>query len=141
MRNRRKGSHTVHDVKVHLVWVTKYRYKVLIDQIARRVRELIRQTCEVKDIRIIRGHVSPDHVHLFISYPPKLCISEIVKALKGRSSVKIQLEYPEIGKRYWGKHFWAIGYAAFSSGEVTEEIIKEYISNHVNDEKENFTVG
>jgi len=131
----------VHDMRVHLVWVTKYRYKVLINRIAHRIRDLIRQTCESKDIQIIRGHVSLDHVHLFISYPPKLCVSEIVKALKGRSSVKIQQEYPELGKRYWGNHFWAIGYAAFSAGEVTDKIIKEYIANHMNDQGENFTVG
>ena len=62
---------------------------------------------------------------IYISYPPKLSVSEIVKRLKGRSSRRIQDEFPQLGKIYWGKHFWAIGYAAFSSGQVTEDIIKE----------------
>ena len=139
MRRIRKSSHTIHDVRVHLVWVTKYRYKVLVNRIAERIRELIRQVCQSNDVRILRGHVSPDHIHLYISYPPHKSISELVKALKGRSSRKIQQEFPELSRRYWGKHFWAIGYAAFSAGEVTDAVIQEYIRNH-SDDDENFTV-
>lgn len=140
MRIIRKSSHSVHDLRVHLVWVTKYRYKVLVDRVGLRIRELIRQTCEANDIQIIRGHVSKDHVHLYISYPPTISISEILKLLKGRSSRLIQQEFPQLGKQYWGKHFWAIGYAAFSSGEVTDEMIREYIKKHGNDPECNFTV-
>jgi len=87
--------------------------------------------------------VSKDHVHLYISYPPKLSVSDIVKALKGRSSRKIQQEFPHLQKQYWGRHFWAIGYAAFSSGHVTDEIIQEYIKhheNHANHNDDDFSV-
>ena len=67
MRRERKGTHSVHDIRVHIVWVTKYRYKVLRNKIAQRIRDLIRQSCDAKDIQILRGHVSADHVHLYIS--------------------------------------------------------------------------
>ena len=130
MSHFRKSSHSVHDLKVHLVWITKYRYHVLNTEIGTRVRDIIRQTCQQMDIQIIKGVVSRNHIHLYISYPPKLSISEIMKTLKGRSSRKLQLEFPKLGKRYWGKHFWGIGYGAFSSGNVTDEMIKNYIENH-----------
>ena len=71
MRSYRKSSHSVHDLKVHLVWITKYRYAVLTKEVGKRTRAIIRQVCDQKDIRIISGVVSKDHVHLYISYPPK----------------------------------------------------------------------
>ena len=67
---------------------------------------------------------------MYIAYPPKLAVSEIVKRIKGRSSRKIQEEFPQLGKKYWGRHFWGIGYAAFSSGHVTDEMIKAYLDDH-----------
>ncbi len=130
MRSYRKSSHSVYDLKVHLVWITKYRYAVLTKEVGLRTREIIRQICAQNDITIIRGVVSKDHVHLYISYPPKLSVSEMVKWFKGRSSRKLQDEFPQLGKTYWGKHFWAIGYAAFSSGHVTDEMIQEYLAHH-----------
>jgi putative transposase len=130
MRSYRKSSHSVHDLKVHLIWITKYRYKVLTKEVGYRIRDLIRQICESNDLHIISGRVSKDHIHLYISYPPKISVSEIIKRLKGRSSRKIQEEFPQLGRRYWGKHFWGIGYAAFSSGQVTDEMIREYLDRH-----------
>jgi len=130
MRKTRKSSHSVHDLRVHLVWITKYRYQVLTKPIGIRIRELIRQKCNSLDIEIIKGRVSKDHVHLYISYPPKLSVSDIVRHLKGSSSRKIQTEFPELSQKYWGQHFWGIGYAAFSSGHVSDEVIQEYIDNH-----------
>jgi len=139
-RHFRKTSHSKYDLKVHLIWVTKYRYKVLVDQVKVRIRDLLRQTCDSLDIQIIHGHVSSDHVHLYISHPPHLAITEVVKSLKGRSSRLIQQEFPQLGKQYWGKHFWAIGYAAFSSGTITDEMIREYIKNHEGKDYGEFTV-
>ncbi len=137
MRSYRKSSHSIHDLKVHLVWITKYRYKVLTPDIGVRVRDIIRQICDSKDIVIIKGAVSPDHVHVYVSYPPKISVSDMVKFFKGRSSKKIQEEFPQLSKRYWGKHFWSIGYAAFSSGQVTDEMIKNYLKNHKKDPNHN----
>ena len=126
----RKSSHTTHDLRVHLVWITKYRYKVLEGAVGERVRDLVRQVCDSNDIQIIKGRVSKNHVHLYISYPPKLSISEIMRRIKGRTSRKIQDEFPHLKKRYWGKHFWGIGYGAFSAGNVTDEMIQEYLETH-----------
>ena len=66
----RQGSHTLYDIKYHVVWVTKYRYKVLVEEIATRARDVIRQICMAREIKILKGHVSRDHVHLFVSCPP-----------------------------------------------------------------------
>lgn len=132
MRYYRKSSHTVHDLRVHLIWLTKYRYNVLTRSVGERIREIIRQICESNDIEILRGVVSKDHLHLYISYPPKLSVSDMVKWMKGRTSRKLQQEFPQLKQRYWGRHFWAIGYAAFSSGDVTDEMIQEYLENHQN---------
>ena len=130
MRSYRKSSHTVHDLRVHLIWSTKYRYNVLTRRVGERTRDIIRQVCDSNDIDILRGVVSKDHLHLYISYPPKLSVSDMVKWMKGRSSRKLQQEFPQLKKTYWGKHFWAISYAAFSSGDVTDEMIQEYLDNH-----------
>jgi len=130
MENIRKGSHSVHQLHVHLVWSTKYRYEVLRGDIQVRCRDLIRQTCDSLDIQILKGVVSKDHVHLHISYPPKLSISDIMKRLKGRSAKLLLVEYSELKKRYWGGHLWGIGYGAWSTGNITDEMIQEYLNHH-----------
>ena len=130
MQNIRKGSHSVHQLHVHLVWSTKYRYGVLQGDIQRRCRDLIRQTCDSLDIQILKGVVSKDHIHLHLSYPPKQSISEIIKRLKGRSAKILLLEYTELKKRYWGGHLWGIGYGAWSTGNVTDEMIQDYLNHH-----------
>ena len=130
MQNVRKGSHSVHQLHVHLVWSTKYRYEVLRGDIQIRCRELIRQTCDSMDIQILKGVVGNDHVHLHLSYPPKLSISDILKRLKGRSAKIMLMEYSELKKRYWGGHLWGIGYGAWSTGNITDEMIQEYLNHH-----------
>ena len=127
---QRSGSHSVFGFQAHLVFTTKYRYGVLKGDVQVRCRELIRQTCDALDIRILKGVVSADHVHLHISYPPKRSISDIVKRIKGRSARKLLQEYPKLKKRYWGGHFWGIGYGGWSSGTVTEAMINEYLEHH-----------
>jgi putative transposase len=130
MQNVRKGSHSIHQMHVHLVWSTKYRYEVLRGDIQIRCRDLIRQSCDSLDIQILKGVVSKDHVHLHLSYPPKLSISEILKRLKGRSAKILLDEYSELKKRYWGGHLWGIGYGAWSTGNITDEMIQEYLDHH-----------
>ena len=130
MKEQRQSGHTVSILLVHLVWVTKYRYPVLKGDIQQRCRELIIQICDSEDIRITSGVVSKDHVHMLIEYPPRISISDLVKRLKGRTSRMLQREYPALKKRYWGKHFWAIGYGAWSVGDITDEIVKAYLEHH-----------
>jgi len=131
----RKTAHSVYDLKYHIVWVTKYRYPVLHGEIALRVRELIRQTCNELSVYIVSGHVSKDHVHLLVSVPPNIAVSKLVQRMKGRSSRKLMQEFGELSRRYWGRHLWARGYFAVSTGNVTDEVIRQYIEAH--DEKPN----
>ena len=126
----RYGSHTVFNIEYHFVWVTKYRYKVLDGEIALRVKELVRQSCEAFEIKIVSGVVSKDHVHVFVSAPPTMAPSEIMRRIKGRTSAKLFEEFPHIKKRYWGRHFWARGYFCATSGQVTDEMIKSYLEHH-----------
>lgn len=88
----RYGSHTIFNIEYHFVWVTKYRYHVLKDDVALRVRELVRQTCEAFDIRIISGVVSKDRVHILVSATPTMAPSEIMRRIKGRSAAKLSLQ-------------------------------------------------
>ncbi len=126
----RRGSHTKYKIEYHFVWVTKYRYHMLQGDIALRVRELVRQTCECFEIRILRGVVSKDHVHILVSAPPNIKPSDIMRRIKGRVSRKIFEEFPHVKKRYWGKHFWARGYFCVTSGELTKDMIQEYLEHH-----------
>ena len=126
----RTGSHTKYKIEYHFVWVTKYRYPLLHGDVAERIRELVRQTCGQFEIEIIRGVVSRDHVHILISAPPTISPSEIMRRIKGRSSSKIFEEFPHLKKRYWGRHFWARGYFCVTAGELTKQMIEEYLAHH-----------
>lgn len=128
----RKGSHTISQMQAHIVWVTKYRYEVLKGDIQKRCRDIIIQICDAEDIRILKGVVSKDHIHMHIEYPPSKSMSDIVKRLKGRSSRKLQEEFKELSKQYWGKHFWAIGYGVWTTGNVSDEMVQEYLEHHRN---------
>ena len=125
----RKTSHTTFDLKYHLVWITKYRKPILEGKIAYRVRELIREICGAHNIQIIRGHVSKDHIHIFISMPPQISVSKIAQYLKGKTSRKLLEENALLKKRFWGAHLWGRGFFAVSSGSITDEMIMEYIEN------------
>lgn len=126
----RTWGHTITGLKVHLVWCTKYRYKVLKWDIKARCRDIIRQICNSLDINILKWVVSDDHIHLFIEYPPKQSVSDIVKRLKWRTSNYIQAEFPELKKRYWWQHLRAIWYFAASSWNITDEMISLYLDHH-----------
>ena len=129
MQNYRKTSHSTYDCKYHVVWITKYRKKIMSGVVAERVRELIRGICKEHDVEIIRGHVSQDHVHLFVSVPPHLSISKLVQYLKGKSSYKMLQENKQLSKMFWGRHLWGRGYFVATSGNVTDEVILEYIKS------------
>ena len=127
MESYRKTAHSIYDIKYHIVWITKYRKAVITGKIAIRTRELVRQVCQSNDVEILAGHVSKDHIHLLVSVPPHLSPSKLVQYVKGNTSRKLQLEYKEINKQFWGRHLWARGYFVASSGNVTDEVIAEYI--------------
>ena len=144
MKNYRKTSHSVYDVKIHMVWITKYRKPVLFGNVATRLRDLIREICKSMDVEIIRGHVSKDHVHLFMSVPPHISVSTLAQRIKGKTSRKLLSEYRELAKKFWGRHLWARGYFAASSGNVTDEVIMQYIEMQDLAERardDDFTIG
>ncbi|MEA1909739.1 MAG: IS200/IS605 family transposase [Patescibacteria group bacterium] len=134
--NYKRTSHTVYDNNYHLVWITKYRYQVLVGDIATRMVELTRQICQENNVEIIRGAIGDgNHVHIYVSIPPYISVSKVVQQVKGKTSRKIMQEYPELKKRYWGRHFWAVGYFSKTAGNVTDEEIKKYIESHGKDDK------
>jgi len=128
MEHYRKGAHSVYDVKVRIVWITKYRKPVLCGDIAIRLRDVTREICKSLDVEILKGHVSKDHVHLFLSIPPHLSISKRVGRIKGKTSRKLLSENRRLSKQFWGHHLWARGYFAASSGNVTDEVVIQYIA-------------
>ena len=130
MQPPRSGSHSVHRLQVHLVWSTKYRYQVLTGEVQVRCRDLLRQTCNVLDVRILKGVVSKDHVHLHVSYPPSLSVSDLMRRLKGRSAKLLLQEFAELKRRYWGGHFGGIGYGAWSVGDITDDVLHAYLNHH-----------
>lgn len=127
MTDYRKGSHTVYSVHLHLVWITKYRKKVLVGKIAFRAKDLIRAICERNRVDILKGYVGADHVHLLVSIPPSLAISKLMQQIKGKSSYLMLQEFKQLRRQYWGQHMWARSCFCCSTGNVTDEIIKNYI--------------
>lgn len=127
MRHYRLGAHTKTDLKVHVVWIPKYRKPVLTGDVAIRVRDIIRRIAAEHELEIISGKVARDHVHVFVSYRPTQDVSKIVQRFKGISSRVLLQEFPRLRKLFWGRHFWARGYLAVSSGTITDEMVREYI--------------
>lgn len=145
MSTYRKGSHSLFDLKLHVVWITKYRKPVLSGEAGQRLRDIIRRICEELEVEILAGNVRLDHVHLLVSIPPKLSVSKLMQRLKGVSARRLLQSNKKLQKEFWGKHLWARGYFAVSSGNVTDDVIAEYIKNQDEIERraknDNFTVG
>lgn len=97
-----------------------------------RIRDIIRQTCAELGVRIVKVVLACGHVHMFINVPPKLTLSTVMQRIKGRSSRRVQMEFPDLRKRYWGRRFWACGYFSTTSGRVTDDIILRYLELHSN---------
>ena len=129
MSDYRHGSHTVFSIHLHIVWITKYRRKVLRGEVAERVREIVREECRKSRVEILRGPISTDHVHIMVSIRPQVTISRLIQRIKGKSSNLLFNEFPALRKRFWGRHFWARGYFCRSSGNVTDAVIKAYIED------------
>ena len=126
----RRNSHTVSSLSCHIVWSTKYRYPVLQGDIQQRCRDILIQICDSENVGILKGVVSKDHIHMHIEYSPSLSISVLVEKLKGRSSRLIQQDFPALSKKYWGRHFWAVGFGVWSTGNITDEMVQEYLEHH-----------
>ena len=119
-------SHCRWKCQYHIVFIPKYRQRILNGRIKKDVREILKKLCEYKKVEIVEGAVCVDHVHLCLSIPPKYSISTIVGYIKGKSALMIYDRHPEkINK--WNKGFWARGYYVATVGNITEDAIKKYI--------------
>ena len=97
-----------------------------------RVRDILRQVCAENGVQILKGVLAADHVHMFVSIPPKLSVADLMRKMKGRSSHKVQREFPQLKKRYWGRHFWGRGYFSATNGVITEDTVLQYLEEHGN---------
>ena len=140
MSDYRHGSHTTFSIHLHIVWITKYRHKVLRGEVAERVRAIVREACQKVRVDILPGHIAPDHVHVMISIPPHVTISRLIQRMKGKSSYRLLAEFPHMRKRFWGRHVWARGYFCRRSGNVTDEVIKAYIAQQAHDSDDVFRI-
>lgn len=135
MGKYRKLSHTVYHCNYHIVWVPKYRYKILEGAIRDHLELDIRSLSQWKEVEIIELSIQKDHIHMVTSIPPKLSVSSYMGFLKGKTAIKIMKTYPMLKKRpYWGNHFWARGYFVSTIG-IDEEKIKRYVRYQEDEEK------
>ena len=128
-------SHTKWKCQYHIVFIPKYRRKVMYGNVKADVREVLKKLCEFKKVEIVEGAVCADHVHLCVSIPPKLSVSEFVGYLKGKSALMIFDKHPEIGSK-WDRSFWARGYYVSTVGNITEDAIKRYIQEQQEESKQ-----
>ena len=127
-------AHSKWECQYHIVFIPKYRKKVLYGKVRDDVREIIRTLCKYKQVEIIAGAVCIDHVHLCVSIPPKISVSDFMGYLKGKSALMIYNKHPEMGNK-WDRSFWARGYYVVTVGNLTEENIKEYIHKQAEESK------
>ena len=130
MEGYRKSSHAVHRCEYHFVWVPKYRYQVLVKDIKPLLKEILTELCEWLDIIIMEGAICSDHIHLYVSVPPKYAPSHVMKILKGKSAQRLRKEFPELAQRYWGMHIWARGYFVSTVG-IDRDVIRKYVKEQV----------
>ena len=132
----RRASHAVYDTKYHLVWAPKYRKWILRGDIQERVKSIFQEIAIANEFEIDTMEVAADHVHIFLSFPPRYSISRVVAMLKSISASGIFREYPGVKKQLWGGEFWEDGYFVRSVGDkVTAEVIRKYIEYHRDHEK------
>jgi putative transposase len=133
MEGYSKSSHAVYRCEYHFVWVPKYRYHILVEDVKPRLKEILVELCNWLDITIIEGAIRSDHIHMYLSVPPKHSPSEVMKILKGKSAERLREEFPKLRKKYWGMHIWARGYFVSTVG-VDREVIKKYVRNQKDEE-------
>ena len=135
MSKYKKLSHVIYKCEYHLVWVPKYRFRILTGEIKKLVEEDIKMLCEWKKCEIQEMSVQSDHVHLVLSIPPKVSVSDMMGILKGKLAIKLFKSYPRLKQKpYWGNRFWARGYFVSTVG-IDEEVIKRYVKYQEEEEK------
>jgi putative transposase len=123
-----KLAHVVWECKYHIVIVPKYRYKIFSREVKESIKDELKKLCLWMRVEIIEGHVCQDHIHMCITIPPKMAVSEVVGTLKGKSAIRMFKKFPDLRKQYWGSHFWSRGYYVSTVGK-NEEMIRQYIKD------------
>jgi len=137
MGRYRKLTHVVYKCEYHIVFVPKYRFRILTGAVRSFVEQNIQLICSWKEVIIEEMKVQPDHIHMVVSIPPKISISDFMGILKGKTAIKLFKSYPNLKKKpYWGNHFWARGYFVSTIG-IDEELIKRYVKYQEEEERKN----
>ena len=135
MSKYKKLSHVIYKCDYHIVWEPKYRYRILTGVVKKLMESDIRMLCEWKGCEIAEMNVQIDHIHLVVSIPPKVSVSQLMGTLKGKLAIKLFKSYPDLKKKpYWGNHFWARGYFVNTIG-MDEETIRKYVKYQEEEEK------
>ncbi len=127
-------SHSLWECKYHVVWIPKYRKKVIYDQLRKYLGATLRELAMQKESRILEGHLQVDHVHMLISIPPKYAVSQVVGFMKGKSAIQIARNFMGNRKNFTGQHFWARGYYVSTVGR-DEKVVREYIKQQEREDK------
>ena len=129
MAGYQSGAHTKHRFMIHLVWLPKYRKRVLKEKLAVRIDELLRLCAEANGWKVLELNVQPDHVHMVIQFVPSVAVSKMVQMFKGKSSKIAREEFPELEEVYWGDSFWVDGYFAETAGKCDLKVLLDYVKN------------
>jgi putative transposase len=125
----RHGRHCVFVLHVHLVFVTKYRWRVFNDEHLRHLETVFRAVCADFGAELAEFNGETDHVHLLINYPPKVSVSHLVNSLKGVSARVMRRDHPGLHRRFWRGHLWSPSYFAGSVGGAPLSVLRQYIEN------------
>ena len=134
MNNIKSLCHSVWDCKYHIVWIPKYRRKILYGRIRKHLGEVIRELARQRESQVLEGHLCPDHVHVYIAIPPKYAVAQVVGYIKGKSAIHIARTFGGRTRNFTGEHFWARGYFASTVGR-DEEVIRNYIRRQEEDDR------
>ena len=127
-------SHTRYNCAYHIVFIPKYRREIMYGETKKAIGEILRKLCEMKGVTLIEGNVCKDHVHMYVSVPPKLAVSEFMGYLKGKSALMLFDKFPQYAS-HGRRNFWARGYYVTTIGNVNEAAIREYIKEQEEDDK------
>jgi len=134
MDDSKSLSHSRWECKYHIVFIPKYRRKVLFGEIRRELGEVFRSLARRRESEVLEGHLMPDHVHMLISIPPKYAVAQVVGFIKGKSAIHIARTFAGRKRNYVGEHFWARGYYVSTVGR-DEEQIRKYIRHQEDEDK------
>ncbi len=127
MSRFRRLSQTIWHCQYHIVWVPKYRFKILTGKVAKEVENCVRAFSEQQSCKILELNVQIDHVHVVVMVPPKLSISDFLGTVKGRTAIRVFNKFRHLKKKpYWGNHFWTKGYCVDTIG-LDSEMIRKYV--------------